>query len=118
MADNKRPWSPPQMIWGAIGGIALWSAVGFSWFGTGFNWKTQGGAQQLSTNAVVESMASICVAQARDAPGAEAALKQFAALESWKQRSFIEEAKWSNMPGSDSSESGVAEACATKLRAT
>lgn len=118
MADNKRLWSPPQMIWSAIVGIALWTAIGFSWFGTGFNWTTQGSALKLSTNAVMESMAAICVAQARGASDPEATLEQLAALDNWKQRNFIEEAKWSNMPGSDSSESGVAELCATKLRAT
>ena len=118
MADNKRPWSPPQMFWSAAIAIVVWSGIGFSWFGTGFGWKTQSAVAQMTSSAVKEQLASICVAQARGAPGAEAALKEFSALQSWKQNQFIEEAKWATMPGSESSQSGVAELCATKLRET
>jgi len=118
MTEVKRPWSPPQIIWSAILGIVVWSAVGFSWFGHGFDWKTQGGAKQVTANAVKEQLAAICAAQARDAPNAEVALKEFSALQSWKQREFIETARWATMPGSDKSQSGVAELCATKLRET
>ena len=118
MADNKRPWSPPQIIWSALIAVVVWSAVGFSWFGHGFNWTTQGGAEQMKAKAVMESLATICVAQAHGAPDAEAALEEFAALSSWKQREFIEKARWATMPGSESAQSGVAELCATKLRQT
>jgi hypothetical protein len=118
MADNKRPWSPPQIIWSAIIGIAVWSAVGFSWFGHGFDWTTQVGAQRMSTNDVVEQLATICVAQARSSAGAEAALKEFATVDQWKRRQFIEKAQWAIMPGSESEQSGVADLCASKLLAT
>lgn len=118
MADNKRPWSPPQMIWSALIAIVVWSALGFSWFGHGFDWMTQGGARQVTAKAVTESLATICVAQAHSAPDADAALKQFAELATWKQRDFIETARWATMPGSESAQNGVAELCATKLRQT
>ncbi len=115
MANNKRPWSPPQMIWSALIAVVVWSAIGFNWFGYGFDWSTQVGASRMSTNAVVENLATICVAQAKKAPDAEAALKQLAALQNWKRREFIEDAQWAIMPGSDSAQSGVADLCATKL---
>ncbi len=118
MASNTRQWSPPQIIWSAITATAIWSAVGFSWFGHGFNWQTQGGAEAMSTNAVTESLATICVAQARGSEGAEAALKKFTELSSWKRREFVETAKWATMPGSDSAQSGVADRCAAKLLET
>lgn len=118
MADNKRPWSPPQMIWSALIAVVVWSAVGFSWFGYGFDWTTQLGASRMSTDAVVENLASICVAQAKSSPDADAALKQLAAMQNWKRRGFIEEAKWAVMPGSDSPQSGVADLCAEKLVGT
>ncbi|MDH3280943.1 MAG: hypothetical protein OEQ18_07415 [Gammaproteobacteria bacterium] len=118
MAERKLPWSAPQIIWSALFAIVVWSAVGFSWFGVGFDWMTQGSAKQLSTKAVTESLATICVAQAQAAPDAESALQQFKDLQTWKQREFIETARWAIMPGSESSQSGVAELCATKLRQT
>jgi hypothetical protein len=66
----------------------------------------------------LDDLAGICVAQARNSPGAEAALKELAALENWKRREFIEKAQWAIMPGSASAQSGVADLCATKLLAT
>lgn len=118
MANNQRPWSPPQMIWSAVLAIVVWTAVGFSWFGHGFNWSTQGGAKRMTSMAVMDSLATICVAQARSAANSEIALKELSGLSRWKQAEFIESANWATMPGSDSPQNGVAEACAAKLRQT
>lgn len=115
MADEKRPWSPPQIIWSAPIAIVVWSAIGFSWFGYGFNWTTQLGASRMSNVALIENLASICVAQAKSSPDADTALKELAAVQNWKRRGFIEEAKWAVMPGSDAAKSGVADLCAEKL---
>jgi hypothetical protein len=79
---------------------------------------TEGSAEQMSATAVMETLATICVAQARSAPDAEVALKQLAELSSWKQRDFVETARWATMPGGESAQSGVAALCATKLRQT
>ncbi len=116
--DTASRWSAPQIIWTALIASVVWSAIGFSWFGYGFDWMTKGSAIQMSNQAVAESHAAICVAQAHSAPDSDAALKQFAELDSWKQREFIETAQWATMPGSESSRSGVAELCAIKLRQT
>lgn len=118
MANNNRPWSPPQIIWSALLAIVVWSAVGFNWFGHGFNWQTQGKAKQMAATAVMENLATICVAQARSAPNSAVALKELGEISTWKQREFVEAARWANMPGSDSAQSGVAELCAIKLRET
>ncbi len=118
MEGNKRPWSPPQIIWSALIATVVWSAVGFSWFGYGFDWTTQLGASRMTAKVVTENQATICVAQARGAPDAQAALEQFAALESWKRREFIDTARWAIMPGSDKSLSGVADLCGEKLLET
>ena len=93
----------------------IWSAIGFSWFGYGFDWMTQGGAYQKSNRAVAESLAAICVAQAHRAPDSAAALKRFSELSTWKQREFVETAKWAVMPGSDEAIYEVSELCAEKL---
>ncbi|MDH3377265.1 MAG: hypothetical protein OEQ39_09920 [Gammaproteobacteria bacterium] len=116
MTNNKRSWSPPQIIWSAIIATVVWSAAGFNWFGPGFNWMTQGVAMKMSTNAVTENLATICVAQAHSALDAEATLKEFAGLSTYKQPTFVETSGWATMPGGDSATSGVAKLCATKLR--
>lgn len=115
MADNAKSWSAPQIIWSALIAIVLWSAVGFNWFGKGFNWQTNASAQAMTTNAVKDSMATICAAQARSAPDSDAELKKLAELSSWKRREFVEKANWATMPGSEKATHGVAELCATKL---
>ena len=118
MTINTRQWSPPQMFWSAAIGIVVWSAVGFSWFGHGFDWLTSGAAKKASEQAVTEQLATICVAQARGSSDAVTALEKFAQLSSWKRREFIESAQWATMPGSESAHRGVAELCASKLLET
>ena len=118
MPDKGRPWSPPQIIWSALIAIVLWSAIGFSWFGYGFNWMTQRGAAEMSEDAVVARLARICVAQAYRSPNSAAALKELAELDSWKRREFVETAQWATMPGSDSAHNGVADLCVDKLLET
>jgi len=118
MSDNTRRWSPPQIIWSAVIATVVWSAVGFSWFGPGFDWTTQGGALKMSSDAVTENLATICAAQARDGPNATVTLKEFAELSSYKQSQFVDTSGWATMPGGDSAERGVAALCATKLRQT
>ena len=116
MAVNLKSLSLPHLAGAALVAIFVWSAIGFSWFGYGFNWTTAAGAEQMTATAVKEQMASICVAQARNTPDSEAVLAQFAALETWKQSNFVEASHWATMPGSDSAHSGVAALCANKLR--
>ena len=104
------------MIWSAVLAIVVWTAIGFSWFGHGFNWSTQGGANRMTSMAVLDSLATICAAQAHSAPDSDSALKKLSGLSRWKQADYIESEKWATMPGSESPSNGVAEACAAKLR--
>ena len=117
MPEINRSWSVPQMFWSAFIATVAWSAIGFSWFGPGFGWTTKGNAEQMQLTAITETMATICVAQARSASDSMTALKQFGELNQWKQGAFVEAADWATMPGSDTAETGVADLCATKLRA-
>ena len=118
MSEKKQYWSPKQVIWSALIAVVVWTGLGFSWLGYGFNWMTEGNANQMTKAAVAEVFAEICVAQARSAPDAEVALKELAELPTYKQRDFVETARWATMPGSDSTTIGVAALCATKLRQT
>ena len=116
MAVKQRPWSPPQIVWSALAGMLVMTAIGFSWFGFGFQWYTQAGVNRTASAALVEQLATICVAQAHAGDGADMALKEFAALSKWKQTAFVESAHWATMPGSESPAKGVASECAERLR--
>lgn len=106
------------MIWSALIATVVWTAIGFSWFGPGFNWTTQGSAIQMSEAAVQNSLAMICVAQARSSPNAKASIQELSGLSTWKQGEFVEKANWANIPGIESNTSKIAELCANKLSQT
>ena len=103
------------MIFTALITILVWSAIGFSWFGFGFNWETQTTAARMSNTTLVENLAMICEDQARKSFGADKAIEELAALAQWKRHTFVEAAGWATMPGADSAQSGVAELCGNNL---
>jgi hypothetical protein len=115
MADEKRVWSPPQMVWSALLAIVAWSALGFSWFGHGFDWTTQTGAKRMTEAVLMDHLSGICVAQARAGAGATASLKNLGEVGQWDRREFVERKGWATMPGSESPVGGVADLCVSKL---
>lgn len=116
MADPKRPWSPPQLIWSAVVAMVVWSGIGFDWLGFGFGWTTHSDAKQMTVDVVQEYRAAICVAQASNGSGSTASLQRFAELDQWRQRKYVEKFKWAIVPGAEIEEHGVADLCARKLR--
>jgi hypothetical protein len=116
MSVSKIAWSPTQIIWSMIIGIVVWTAIGFSWFGYGFGWKTPAGASTLANDVLTENLASICVAQAQATTNTDSSLSEFGGLDKWKQRKYVETARWAIMPGNDEPRRDVLEACADKLR--
>ncbi len=114
MANNQRPWSPPQITWSSLVTAFVLVAVGFSWFGIpGFGWVTHGGANRMVQSAVIDRLVPICIAQARRAP--EGDLKALEATGRWERRDFVEAKGWATMPGSSSPETGVATPCVDAL---
>lgn len=100
------------LLMGAAGGAVALAIVGFTWGG----WVTQSTSQMnskvMATQAVVTALAPICVSQFRlaaDAPVKQAELQK---IDSWKQGSYVEEAGWATMPGSEAPDAAVAKACA------
>lgn len=116
MADDQRPWAPPQIAWSSIITAVVVIAVGFSWFDLpGFGWVTHGGADRMAQAAVTERLVPICVAQARQAPAEDLAV--FRATKVWDRRDLVEAKGWATMPGSSSPDSAIAQPCAEALYA-
>ena len=72
-------------------------------------------ATQTAEKAVVDNLAPICVTQfPQDATRPEQ-LKALKELNSWKRGDFVAKNGWAIMPGGESADREVAEACATLL---
>ena len=98
-------------VWGIVVGAIVLLIVIF-WAG----WVvTNGKAEQMAEQAVVDKLASICVAQFLQDPNKEERLKELKAKNSWDRDSYVEKGGWATMPGEDSPDSMVADECAKRL---
>lgn len=110
------PAKTEPFLWGAaVGAIAL-AVVGFSWGG----WVTGGKAQALAgaraEQAMVESLAPICVAQFQKGPKVQASLAALKGTSRWEQSEYVSKGGWATMPGSTAEPNReVAAACAEAL---
>lgn len=111
------PWLR-SAVWGAIIGSVATMIVGFSWMG----WVLGGTAERMAaerTNAaVVVALTPTCVSRFMQQPQAADRLKELQAVESWKQREFLEAGGWATQSGEQAPNSGVANACAEQLTKT
>jgi hypothetical protein len=108
------PWLKPA-VWGAIIGGIVTMIIGFSWMG----WMLGGTAEQRALEranaAVVVALTPTCVTKFMQQPNAAAKLKELQAVDSWKQREFVEAGGWATSSGDKTPNSGVANACAEAL---
>ena len=101
--------------WGMAVGMVVLLIVIFSagWVVTKNSAKTM--AYEISTNAMVDRLAPISVAQFMQDPNREARLKEMKALDSWKRVDFVKAQGWAIMPGEEKSDYNVADECARLL---
>jgi len=109
-------WLKPGIVGGIIGAIAL-AIVGFTQLG----WVTANTAESLATKrpdaAVVKALVPVCVARAQSDPQTGPLLQELGGVTSkWTRRSFVEKAGWAKMPGDETSNSDLADACAQALK--
>jgi hypothetical protein len=108
------PWLKPA-VWGMIIGSVLTMIIGFSRMG----WVAGGTAERMAVEranaAVVLALTPSCVTRFMAQPNAAAKLKEFQAIDSWKQREFLEAGGWATSSGDKTPNSGVAGACAEQL---
>jgi hypothetical protein len=98
-------------VWGIVVGAIVLAIVIFS-----AGWVvTKGKAEQMAKQAVVDKLASICVAQFLQDANKEERLKELKATDSWQRDSYVEKGGWATMPGEDSPDSMVADECAKRL---
>jgi hypothetical protein len=112
---NAIQTSKTAVFWIMLAVIALTMVVGFSWGG----WVTGGSAQKTSTTAaqaaVVARLAPICVAQFNMDPDRETKLAELQGISSYQRSVFVRDQGWATMPGEDTPDNKVADACAKLL---
>ena len=101
----------PALMGAAAGAVAL-AILGFTWGG----WVTAGNAnvlaKQRAAEAVVTALAPVCVANFRLDKDSAAQLVELKKIRSWEQASFVEKHGWSTIPGTKTTDSVMARACA------
>jgi alpha/beta superfamily hydrolase len=111
----KFPTNTKPLLWGAVGGAVACMIVGFSWGG----WVTGGTARaQAATtarDAVVAALAPICADRFRAQGDAPAQIAALAKASSWERGRVVEKSGYALMPGSKTTDSDVARACAEML---
>ena len=94
------------LVGAALGAFALFG-VGFGMSG----WVLDGTSQERAKTAVVERLASICVAQFKQDPTKDQKIKALEKLEYSKRDKFLENQGWATMPGEKTPDSAVTQMC-------
>ena len=104
-------------LWGmAAGAVALLIVVGSTgWMITSGSAKAE--ARQISSEAVLDRLGPISVAQFMEDPNKDARLSELKKLDSWKRVDFVKEQGWAIMPGEKEADYDVANDCAKRLLA-
>jgi len=116
----KKWWSQARptktvVFWSWIASIVLTMIVGFAWGG----WVTGGTARKMAgvvaEDAVVDRLASICVAQFNQDPGKDQKLIALGETGSSQRRSYVQDQGWATMPDEERPDRQVADECVRLL---
>jgi len=105
-----------RLLQGAAAGALVAMIVGFNWGGWTLGSTVEKVAKERADTAVVAVLAPICVDQFRGAVNASTNLSELnKSSYAWDREAFIEKGGWAIMPGTDTTNSAVAKACAETL---
>ncbi len=111
---NTPEWLKPG-IYGVAVGAALVGIVGFTWGG----WVTGGTAEKramsMARNDVVAALVPVCLENARIDPARTEKLARIQEIARYQRRDAVMEAGWATVPGADTPDRDVAEACLEAL---
>jgi hypothetical protein len=105
-------------LWGSVVGSIVLLIVIFSagWVVTSSSAKVM--ALEISTNAVLDRLAPIAIAQFMQDPNKEMRLTEMKKLESWGENSrskYVQKQGWATMPGETDPDGQVADEVAKRL---
>ncbi|MBW1698898.1 MAG: hypothetical protein JRK26_19115 [Deltaproteobacteria bacterium] len=102
-------------IWGFIAGAVVLLIVIF-W--TGFavtKSSAEQQAEEMAEEAVVDKLATICVAQFEQDPEKEKKRKELEDTASYQRGDYVKKQGWANMPGIKEPDSSVCDECAERI---
>ena len=102
-------------LWGMAAGAVVLLTVVFStgWMLTSGSAKAE--AKQISSEAVLDRLGPISVAQFMQDPNKDVRLKELKELDSWKRVDFVKKQGWAVMPGEQKADYAVANKCVMLL---
>lgn len=104
----------PFILGGIIGAITI-MIVSFSMGWVVTSGRAHASATEMSTQAVKEQLAAICLYQFNAQENRADKIKLLGQLKEWEREPYISKEGWATMPGSTSPVSGVARKCAELL---
>ena len=113
----KKEYIKP-FAWGMAVGMVVLLIVIFSagWVVTSGSAKAE--AKAMATDAVMNRLAPIAVAQFMQDPNKEERLKELRKLESWGENNrsnYVQKQGWATMPGEKEPDGQIADECARRL---
>ena len=105
-------------VWGAVCGAIGMMILGFWGFGWVLASKAEVMAQARGEAATVAALSPICVAKFEAQADAASKLAELKKASTWERGPYIEKGGWATTPGTDTTNSAVANACAEKLGKT
>ena len=113
---DKINWDKIKSFLGnALFGAIFISFVGFSWWGWVLESTANQKATQMSKEAVIISLAKICVYQASKDSKKEIKVNKMIGQSSWIRGDYVIDQGWSKITGEEEPENGVADKCAEML---
>ncbi|MGB3315295.1 MAG: hypothetical protein WBB85_12850 [Albidovulum sp.] len=112
---NTPEWLKPGIYGGVIGAVVV-TFVGFSWGG----WMTGGGANKMARlmaeSDVIAALTPVCIDMSRVDPDRIAKLATINSAASYKQRDAVIAAGWATVPGTETANRDLAQACMAALK--
>lgn len=107
-------WLKPG-IYGALIGAAALGIIGFTWGGWVTDGTSQERAEEMAAAELTTAMVPVCLEQARRDPQLRSKLETIRATSSYRQRDAVMDAGWATMPGTESPDRDIAQACLAEL---
>jgi hypothetical protein len=103
------------VFWSCAASVIVTMIVGFTWGG----WVTGGTAMKMAEvrgeDAVVRSLAPMCVVQFKQDLKKDQKLKELKTIGTWEKGDYVKRQGWATMPGQREADSKVADECAKLL---
>ena len=107
-------WLKPGIYGAVIGGVFV-GIAGFTWGG----WVTGGTADDMakamSRDDVIAAMVPVCLDMAQADPDRAAKLAVIRDTQTYQRRNAVMEAGWATVPGAESPDRDIAQACLASL---